>query len=80
MPRIIVLIPCCIVSAYGGYLYSRHAYDLEHQSAFNLCYSTKTIDAYVSKLGEDEFVCFKEDFIRKKITKSAIVLQNRPLD
>jgi hypothetical protein len=80
MRRFIVLIPCCIVSAYAGYLYSKHAYNLEHQSASNLCYSTKNIDAYVSRLGEDEYVCFKEDFVRKKIIKTSLVLQDKPMD
>ena len=63
-----------------GYRLSNHFNDIEHQGAQSRCYSTRHSDAYVAKLGTDEFVCFREDYNRKKITKSLIVLPDRPLE
>ncbi len=48
---------------------------LEHANASNLCFSKGNTDAYLSKLEDGEFVCFREDLNRKRITKSALVVQ-----
>jgi hypothetical protein len=69
-----------IVSGFLGYRLSSHFNDLEHQGAQSRCYSTKHADAYVAKIGPEDFVCFREDNNRKKITKSLIVLPDRPLE
>jgi len=63
-----------------GYRLSTYYNDVEHQGAQSRCYSTRHSDAYVAKLGTDEFVCFREDYNRKKITKSLIVMPDRPLE
>lgn len=63
-----------------GYRLSTYYNDVEHQGAQSRCYSTKHSDAYVAKLGTDDFVCFREDYHRKKITKSLIVMPDRPLE
>lgn len=59
-----------------GYTYREMQYINEHADAESRCYSRGSVDAYVSKLGEGEFVCFKEDINRKKISKTLIVLPN----
>jgi hypothetical protein len=69
-----------IVSGFVGYKLAEHQFDLEHQGAQSRCYPTKHADAYVAKLGTDEFVCFREDYVKKKITKSLIVMPDRPLE
>lgn len=48
---------------------------LEYANASNLCFSKGHTDAYLSKLEDGEFVCFREDLNRKRITKSALVVQ-----
>lgn len=63
-----------------GYRLSTHFNDIENQGAQSRCYSTKHSDAYVAKVGPEDFVCFREDYHRKKITKSLIVLPDRPLE
>jgi hypothetical protein len=63
-----------------GYRLSTHFNDIENQGAQSRCYSTKHSDAYVAKVGPDDFVCFREDYHRKKITKSLIVLPDRALE
>jgi hypothetical protein len=63
-----------------GYRLSSHFNDIENQGAQSRCYSTKHSDAYVAKIGPEDFVCFREDNNRKKITKSLIVLPDRPLE
>ena len=57
-----------------GYTYREMQYINEHADAESRCYSRGSVDAYVSKVGEGEFICFKEDINRKKISKSLIVL------
>jgi len=57
-----------------GYTYRELQYINEHADAESRCYSRGSVDAYVSKVGEGEFVCFKEDINRKKISKTLIVL------
>lgn len=63
-----------ISSGVLGYGLSTLQHQREHEDAVSRCYSTKSVDAYVSKLGTDEFVCFKEDVNRKRISKSLIVM------
>lgn len=76
-----LLYPVALVTVSGGLGYSINEYyhQREHEAAVSRCYSTRSVDAYVSKLGTDEFVCFKEDN-RKKITKSLIVMPDRLLE
>ena len=69
-----------VVSGFLGFRIAEYNYNLEHQGAQSRCYSTKHADAYVAKLGTDEFVCFREDYVKKKITKSLIVMPDRPLE
>ena len=57
-----------------GYTYREMQYINEQAIAESRCYSRGSVDAYVSKLGEGEFVCFKEDINKKKISKTLIVL------
>jgi hypothetical protein len=57
-----------------GYHYREMKYISEHADAESRCYSKGSLDAYVSKVGAGEFVCFKEDINRKKISKTLIVL------
>lgn len=75
-------IPVALVTVSGvlGYTISEFQHIREHEIAQSMCIPKGHIDAYVSKLGTDEFICFKEDTTRKKITKTLIVLPNRPLD
>jgi hypothetical protein len=63
-----------------GYRLSSHLNDIEHQGAHSRCYSTRHSDTYVAKLGTDEYVCFREDHHRKKITKSLIVMPDRAME
>lgn len=64
----------CGASLALGWCYHELQDRLEHSNAENLCFSKGHIDAYLSKVGEGDFVCFREDLNRKKITKSALVL------
>ena len=63
-----------VLSFLLGFNYREMQYISEHAIAESRCYSKGHIDAYVSKLGEGEFVCFKEDINKKKISKTLIVL------
>lgn len=76
------LLPVALVTVSAGLGYSIN--ELKHQQesalASSMCIPKGHIDAYVSKLGEDEFICFKENINTKKITKSLIVLPDRPLE
>ncbi len=63
-----------VLSFLLGFNYREMQYINEHADAESRCYSRGSVDAYVSKLGEGEFVCFKEDINRKKISKTLIVL------
>ena len=76
-----LLYPVALVTVSGalGYSINEYYHQREHEAAVSRCYSTRSVDAYVSKLGTDEFVCFREDN-RKKITKSLIVMPDRPLE
>jgi hypothetical protein len=76
----IIVVSLTVLSGVLGYQLAKHTYDLEHQGAQSRCYSTRHSDAYVAKLGTDEFVCFREDYVKKKITKSLIVMPDRPLE
>ena len=64
----------CVLSLVLGWCIHELQDRLEHSNAENLCFSKGHVDAYLSKIGEGEFVCFKEDLNRKRITKSALVL------
>ena len=77
-----LLFPVALVTLSGtlGYTISEFSHIREHETAQSMCIPKGHIDAYVSKLGEDEYVCFREDHNRKKITKSLIVMPDRPLD
>jgi hypothetical protein len=50
---------------------------LEYASASSLCFSKGNTDAYLSKLEDGEYVCFREDLNRKKITRTALVMEKR---
>ena len=65
----------CVCSIAFGYFYRELQHRMEHSQASNLCFSKGHIDAYLSRLDDGEFVCFREDINRKKITKSALVLE-----
>ena len=77
-----LLFPVALVTLSGtlGYIISEFKHIREHELAASMCIPKGHIDAYVSKLGEGEFVCFKEDINRKKISKTLIVLPDRPLE
>ena len=77
-----LLLPVALVTLSGtlGYIISEFKHIREHEMASSMCIPKGHIDAYVSKLGEGEFVCFKEDINRKKISKTLIVLPDRPLE
>ena len=77
-----ILFPVALVTLSGslGYTISNFMHTREHEIASSMCIPKGHIDAYVSKLGEDEFICFKENINTKKITKSLIVLPDRPLE
>ena len=77
-----LIFPVALVTLSGtlGYIISEFKHIREHELATSMCIPKGHIDAYVSKLGEGEFVCFKEDINRKKISKSLIVMPDRPLE
>lgn len=77
-----ILFPVALVTLSGtlGYIISEFKHIREQEMASSMCIPKGHIDAYVSKLGEGEFVCFKEDINRKKISKTLIVLPDRPLE
>lgn len=77
-----LLFPVALVTLSGtlGYIISEFQHIREHEMASSMCIPKGHIDAYVAKLSTDEFVCFKEDINRKKITKSLIVMPDRPLE
>lgn len=77
-----LIYPVALVTVAGalGYSISEFKHSQEHTEASSRCYSTRSVDAYISKLGTDEYVCFREDINRKKITKSLIVMPDRPFD
>ena len=77
-----LIFPVALVTVSGalGYTISEFKHIREHELATSMCIPKGHIDAYVSKLGEGEFVCFKEDINRKKISKTLIVLPDRPLE
>ena len=77
-----ILFPVALVTLSGtlGYIISEFKHIREHELASSMCIPKGHIDSYVSKLGEGEFVCFKEDINRKKISKTLIVLPDRPLE
>lgn len=77
-----ILFPVALVTLSGtlGYVINEFSHIRENEAAQSRCYSTKSVDAYVHRLGTDEYVCFREDHNRKKITKSLIVMPDRPLD
>jgi hypothetical protein len=68
----LVLCGCSLVL---GWCYHELQDRLEYSNASNLCFSKGHTDAYLSKLEDGEFVCFREDLNRKRITKSALVVQ-----
>lgn len=76
------ILPVALVTLSGtlGYVINEFSHIRENEAASSRCYSTKSVDAYVHRLGADEYVCFREDINRKKITKSLIVMPDRPLD
>lgn len=76
------ILPVALVTVSGalGYTICNFMHIREHELASSMCIPKGHIDAYVSKLGEGEFVCFKEDINRKKISKTLIVLPDRPLE
>lgn len=65
----------CVLSLTLGWCIHELQDRLEHSNAENLCFSKGHIDAYLSKVGDGDFVCFKEDLNKKRITKSALVLE-----
>lgn len=65
----------CVLSLVLGWCVHELQDRLEHSKAGNLCFSKGHVDAYLSKLDDGEFVCFREDLNRKRITKSALVSQ-----
>ena len=77
-----LIFPVALVTLSGtlGYIISEFQHIREHELASSMCSPKGHIDAYVSKLGEGEFVCFKEDINRKKISKTLIVLPDRPME
>ena len=77
-----LLYPVALVTVSGtlGYTISEFQHIREHELASSMCIPKGHIDAYVSKLGDGEFVCFKEDINRKKISKTLIVLPDRPME
>ena len=77
-----ILFPVALVtvSVTLGYTISEFSHIREHETAQSMCIPKGHIDAYVSKLGTDEYVCFREDHNRKKITKSLIVMPDRPME
>jgi hypothetical protein len=64
----------CVLSLMLGWCIHELQDRLEHSNASNLCFSKGHIDAYLSKLEDGEFVCFREDLNKKRITKSALVI------
>lgn len=77
-----LLFPVALVTLSGtlGYVINEFQHIRENEAAQSRCYSTKSVDAYAHRLGTDEYVCFREDHNRKKITKSLIVMPDRPLE
>ena len=77
-----LIFPVALVTLSGtlGYVINEFQHIREHEMASSMCIPKGHIDAYVSKLGEGEFVCFKEDINRKKISKTLIVLPDRPME
>lgn len=77
-----LLLPVALVTVSGtlGYTLNEYQHQLEQNLASSMCIPKGHIDAYVSKLGTDEFICFKENINTKKITKSLLVLPDRPLE
>lgn len=74
MLRKLVLGACCLISALGGYQISKYAHYLDLMNAYNVCHPSKTTETYVSKVDNEDFVCFQVNLETKKITKYAIVM------
>lgn len=77
-----LLYPVALATVSGalGYTINEFQHTQAESLAQSMCIPKGHINAYVSKDGEEDYVCFMEDKERKKITKSIIVLPNRPLD
>ena len=71
---LLALLVACGVSFKVGHWWATSQAELEAAAIESKCYSKGTLDAFVSKAGND-YVCFKQNMNTKKISKSLIVLE-----
>lgn len=71
---LLALLVACGVSFKVGHWWATSQAELEAATIESKCYSKGTLDAFVSKAGND-YVCFKQNMNTKKISKSLIVLE-----
>lgn len=74
MRRFIVLVACCLVSGFIGFQLNKYTHYYELIQAYRVCHPTKGTETYVSRVDNDDFVCFQVNIDTKKINKYAIVM------
>ena len=70
----LALLVACSASFKIGHWWAESQRELESATIQSKCYSKGSLDAFVSKAGND-YVCFKQNMNTKKISKTLIVLE-----